>query len=160
MLICKCSSYGNPSHDSKKFDDNYDAIFGKNKKVEKGSWIWDKEKQTYVTKQEYYSTHRNDEHKSDLPCPAIHTFTPYFNHAANKMVETKAEHNQIIKDYNLIEIGNEVDAFQRLSSSDDKADIADIQETVNTAIEMCKYGKGLKAEQAPSEYNPAIFNEE
>lgn len=46
---------------SDAYKDNYDAIFGKGKKVERGSWVWDSGQNKLVPRDEYTGPNAGDE---------------------------------------------------------------------------------------------------
>lgn len=47
---------------SNAYQDNFEAIFGKGKKVDRGSWVWDEVKNKLVPRDEYFSAYVGDEY--------------------------------------------------------------------------------------------------
>jgi hypothetical protein len=86
--------------DLEKFDSNYDAIFGK-KKVVRGSFVFDKEKNEFVPVDEFAPSQVNNG-------PIIMgDLQPYKSMVTGEMVMGRAQHREHLKKHNVIEVGNE-----------------------------------------------------
>lgn len=87
--------------DKAEFDDGYDKIFSG--KVQRGKFIWDKEKGDFVPADEYV--------RPESAAPYIlGDIQPYKSMQTGEMIGGRRQHREHLKQHRLIEIGNEVKA--------------------------------------------------
>jgi hypothetical protein len=87
--------------DTKAFDNNYDLAFGE-RKVTRGSFIWDSAKGEMVDKSEYYAN------KTETNAPMImDDIQPYKSMQTGEMIMSRSKHRAHLKQHGLIELGNE-----------------------------------------------------
>jgi hypothetical protein len=86
--------------DEVAFGANYDAIFGE-KKVQRGRFIWDKEKREFVPFDEYVAP---VDHNAPMVMPDIQ---PYQSMIDGSMITSRSQHRSHLKQHGCIEIGNE-----------------------------------------------------
>ena len=87
--------------DKAEFDDGYDKIFSG--KVQRGKFIWDKEKGDFVPADEYV--------RPESAAPFVMgDIQPYQSMQTGEMIASRSHHREHLKRRGLIEIGNEVKA--------------------------------------------------
>lgn len=83
------------------FDAGFDRIFGQ-RKVEKGSFVWDKDKGEFVPAAEFYGS------KAESVAPLIMgDIQPYQSQVDGSLIQGRRQHREHLRQHRLIEIGNE-----------------------------------------------------
>ena len=86
--------------DDAAFGANYDAIFGE-RKVQRGRFIWDKEKRDFVSFDEYVFPVNNS-------APMVMgDIKPYQSMIDGSIIESRSKHREHLKQHGMIEVGNE-----------------------------------------------------
>lgn len=62
-----------------------------------------------------------------FPAIKVDSIQPYFSAHANRMVESNSDHRRVLKEHNLIELGNEWDAWEREVRNPDFTDDGRLQ---------------------------------
>ena len=88
-------------NDKQAFDNGYDLAFG-DRKVTRGSFIWDSEKGEMVNKADYYK------HRVEVNAPmVINDIQPYKSMQTGEIITSRSVHRNHLRQHGLIEIGNE-----------------------------------------------------
>ncbi len=88
-------------NDTQAFDNGYELAFGE-RKVTRGSYIWDSAKGEMVSKDEYYASQNKVESHM-----IINDIQPYKSMQTGEMIQSRSSHRNHLKQHGLIEIGNE-----------------------------------------------------
>lgn len=117
--------------DEKAFSSNFDAIFG-NKKPERGSFVYCKERGELVPKEEYFGS------SSQVNAPMVQAdIAGYKSMVTGEWIGSRSTHRQHLKEHRLVEIGNEVKAHTTKQAP--KVDREAIKRDIHTAMQRLGY---------------------
>lgn len=88
--------------DDKAFDEGYSKIFG-NSKPKRGRYLWDATTQEFVPFEEFVRPQAGPYVIGDIQ--------PHQSMVTGEMVQSRSRHREILREHNLIEVGNETKAL-------------------------------------------------
>ncbi len=120
--------------DHAAFSDNFDSIFeAKPVKSGRGSFVWCNERQTFVSKDEYYSGETNN-------APYIQgDIQPYQSMVNGEMITSRSQHREHLKQHNCFEIGNEIDHTIKTAKPEYKPDREALRRRIAEVMNSKRY---------------------
>jgi hypothetical protein len=112
--------------DEKAFASNYDAIFGV-KKPTRGSFVFDRETNQLVPKDEYYGS--STQVNAPMVIPDI---AGYKSMVTGEWIGSRSTHRQHLKEHRLVEVGNELKAHTTRQAP--KVDRAQIRNDIHKSM--------------------------
>lgn len=112
--------------DDKKFEANYDAIFGNKPRI-RGSFVWDEIEKRMVPKEEFYANYI----PPDAPM-VMGDIQPYKSVVTGEAINSRSQHREMLKRHNLVEFGNEAPK---------RKEIQDVPGRREAIIEACRKHK-------------------
>lgn len=124
------------------YKDNFEAIFGKNKKVDRGSWVWDSDKEKLVPRADYVVPNTGDNFAGMLK--PLDSFISPIDGSVISCRSTLRSHNREHGVTNIADYGEGY--FERRSKEQHNETIGNTRQAKQERIEtikaaMRKYGE-------------------